>query len=114
MARVLCGGSGHQGVGGGGATWGGQNAVREGRGAGDEFHAHATEGVLFHIQPTRGEEGGDRPPEVDGLGGMKAVAAVVGAYESAALGRAVTMDEMLSGTVDTYQREIDISLGLVD
>ena len=56
----------------------------------------------------------DRPPEVDGLGGMKAVAAVVGAYESAAIGRALTMDEMLSCSVDSYQREIDISLGLVE
>ena len=54
-----------------------------------------------------------RPPEVDGLGGMKAVAAVVGAYESAELGRAVTMEEMLSGSVDSYQREIDVALGLV-
>lgn len=56
----------------------------------------------------------NRPPEVDGLGGMKAVAAVVGAYESAELGRAVSMDEMLSCSVDSYQREIDISLGIVD
>ena len=53
-----------------------------------------------------------RAPEVDGLGGMKAVAAVVGAYESALLGRAVSMEEVLSGKVRAYQQEIDAALGL--
>ena len=43
---------------------------------------------------------------------MKAVAAVVGAYESAQLGRAVSMEEMLAGTVRAYQQEIDVALGL--
>ncbi len=51
-------------------------------------------------------------PEVDGLTGTKAVAAILGAYESAAIGRSVTMEEMLSGSVRTYQEEIDAALGL--
>ncbi len=55
-------------------------------------------------------EGGE--PELDGLGGMKAVAAIVGAYESAAVGRSVTMEEMLKGEVRVYQEEIDEVLGL--
>ena len=55
-------------------------------------------------------EGGT--PEVDGLTGTKAVAAILGAYESAAIGRSVTMEEMLSGSVRTYQEEIDTVLGL--
>jgi predicted dehydrogenase len=55
-------------------------------------------------------QGGE--PEVDGLGGMKAVAAIVGAYESAAVGRSVTMEEMLKGEVRVYQEEIDAVLGL--
>jgi predicted dehydrogenase len=51
-------------------------------------------------------------PEVDGLTGTKAVAAILGAYESAAIGRSVTMEEMLSGSVRVYQEEIDNALGL--
>ena len=52
------------------------------------------------------------PPEVDGHGGMRAVAAIVGAYESAQVGRSLTMDEILSGDVREYQQEIDVALGL--
>ena len=53
-----------------------------------------------------------RPPEVDGEGGMKAMAAIMGAYESDAAGRAVSMKEMLSGEVRQYQAEIDEYHGL--
>lgn len=53
-----------------------------------------------------------RPPEVDGRDGMIAVAAILGAYESATVGRAVEMEELLSGAVRTYQEEIDDALGL--
>jgi predicted dehydrogenase len=51
-------------------------------------------------------------PEVDGYLGMTAVAAILGAYESAWAGRAVTMAELLSGEVRAYQEEIDNALGL--
>ena len=51
-------------------------------------------------------------PELDGLGGMKAVAAIVGAYESALAGRSLTIEEMLKGEVRGYQEEIDAALGL--
>jgi len=50
---------------------------------------------------------GDRAPEVDGEAGMTAVAALLGVYESGLLGRAVTMEEMLSGSVSAYQDELD-------
>ena len=53
-----------------------------------------------------------RAPEVDGRDGMIAVAAILGAYESAAVGRAVEMEELLSGAVRSYQEEIDEALGL--
>ena len=53
-----------------------------------------------------------RAPEVDGRDGMIAVAAILGAYESAAVGRAVGLEELLSGAVRTYQEEIDDALGL--
>lgn len=53
-----------------------------------------------------------RPPEVNGYDGMVAVAAILGAYESAAVGHAVEMADVLSGTVRTYQEEIDAALGL--
>ena len=51
-------------------------------------------------------------PEVGGYLGMTAVAAILGAYESAWAGRSVTMAEMLSGEVRAYQEEIDTALGL--
>ena len=53
-----------------------------------------------------------REPEVDGQGGMTAVAAVLGVYESGLAGRSVAMDEVLSGRVRAYQEEIDEALGL--
>ncbi len=53
-----------------------------------------------------------RAPEVDGRDGMIAVAAILGAYESAAVGRAVELEELLSGAVRTYQEEIDDALGM--
>ena len=51
-------------------------------------------------------------PEVDGDGGMKAVAAIVGAYESALAKRSVSMESVLSGEVRQYQADIDTALGL--
>lgn len=54
-----------------------------------------------------------RPPEVDGEGGLTAVASVLAAYESGIAGRAVSMDEVLSGRVSAYQDEIDRGLGLL-
>ena len=53
-----------------------------------------------------------RSPEVDGEGGMKAVAAILGVYESALAKRAVSMEEILSGEVRQYQADIDSALGL--
>lgn len=53
-----------------------------------------------------------RPPEVDGYHGMTAVAAVLGAYESALAGRPVRLAEILSGAVSAYQDDIDQALGL--
>ena len=40
------------------------------------------------------------------------MAAIVGAYESGALGRAVTLAELLDGSVAGEQRDIDLALGL--
>ncbi len=53
-----------------------------------------------------------RPPEVDGLGGLEAVAAIYAFFESSALGRDVTLDEVSSGTVALYQHAIDAALAL--
>ncbi len=53
-----------------------------------------------------------RPPEVDGPGGLEAVAAVYAFFESSALGREVTLDEVASGAVAPYQHAIDAALGL--
>ena len=51
-------------------------------------------------------------PEVDGRDGMRAVAAIVGSYESALAGRSLGMEEILDGIVRTYQKDIDEALGL--
>jgi len=57
---------------------------------------------------------GGHKPEIDGTGGLTAVAALLGIYESGLLGRAVTMDELLDGSVSGYQDELDRSMGLLD
>lgn len=53
------------------------------------------------------------PPEVDGVTARRAVALVYSLFESQLAGRPVTIDEVIAGTVDAYQREIDEHLGLV-
>ncbi len=50
--------------------------------------------------------------EVDGMSGMKDVAAVYAIFESSKLGRAVTMGEVESCQVYDYQSEIDEALGI--
>jgi predicted dehydrogenase len=53
------------------------------------------------------------PPEVDGAVAKRAVALVYALFESHLAGRPVTIDEVESGAIDAYQREIDEHLGLV-
>ena len=50
-------------------------------------------------------------PEVDAYQGTRAVALSYAILESGALGRLVTMDEMMNEQVDAYQKEINESLG---
>ena len=57
---------------------------------------------------------GNSAPEVDGHGGLTALAAVAGVFESNQLGRTVTMDEVLSGAVSGWQDELDRGHGLLD
>ncbi len=52
-------------------------------------------------------------PEVTGEVARRAVALVYTLFESNIAGRSVTLDEVESGAVDAYQREIDEHLGLV-
>jgi len=51
-------------------------------------------------------------PEVGGHLGTTAVAAILGAYESAIAGRAVTIEEVLNGDVRAYQEDLDEMMGL--
>ena len=51
-------------------------------------------------------------PETDGEEGLRDLAAAFGMIESSALGRTVTMAELLSGEVCGYQKEIDDHFGL--
>ena len=57
------------------------------------------------------EQGKD--PETSGVVGLRDLAAAFAILESSAVGRQVTLDEVLDGTVDTYQRPIDEHYGLV-
>ena len=52
-------------------------------------------------------------PEVDGAVGRRACALVYAIFESSALNRPVTIEEVERVAVDAYQREIDAHLGLV-
>jgi predicted dehydrogenase len=54
-----------------------------------------------------------RSPEVDGLGGLRALAVVHAGFESGILGRAVSVDEVLSGAVHAYQDDIDAQFATV-
>ncbi|MCB0064592.1 MAG: hypothetical protein KDE19_20855, partial [Caldilineaceae bacterium] len=56
------------------------------------------------------EQGGQ--PETDGQVGLEDLAAAFAMIESSHLGRAVTLDEMISGEVANYQQEIDEYYGL--
>lgn len=58
------------------------------------------------------ERGAD--PETSGEEGLRDLACAFAILESSALGRTVTQQEVLDGTVDTYQREIDEHYGLMD
>jgi predicted dehydrogenase len=53
-----------------------------------------------------------RPPEVDGQGGLDAVAAMYAFFESSIARREVTLAEVANGSLDAYQRDINIALGL--
>lgn len=49
----------------------------------------------------------DRPPEVDGMGGLRSLALVYGFLEAERLGRPVTAESLLSGEVSPYQDELE-------
>jgi predicted dehydrogenase len=51
-----------------------------------------------------------RAPEVDGMGGLRALAVVYAILESGVAGREVSVDEVLTGKIHAYQDEIDQSL----
>ncbi|MBI4552590.1 MAG: Gfo/Idh/MocA family oxidoreductase [Candidatus Latescibacteria bacterium] len=53
-----------------------------------------------------------RPPELDGWAGLRAQAIPEGFFESSHLRQAVRIEDVVNGTVDGYQREINERLGL--
>ena len=52
-------------------------------------------------------------PETSGTEGLRDLACAFGVIEASALGRVVSVDEVLSGAVDGYQRGIDAHYGLL-
>ena len=61
----------------------------------------------------RGIEAGGRPPETSGEEGLRDLAAAYAILESAVAGRALRLEEVLSGAADAYQRCIDRHYGLL-
>ena len=55
---------------------------------------------------------GEHPPEVDAAQGARSVAISYALLESSALGRPVTVAEVLAEQVGDYQRSIDVGMGL--
>ena len=53
-----------------------------------------------------------KDPETSGREGLHDLACAFGMLESSAVRRQVTLDEILSGAVDTYQAEINTHYGL--
>jgi hypothetical protein len=53
-----------------------------------------------------------RPPEVDGWEGLKARAISEAILESSTAGRSVTLEEVISGGAEAYQRPINERRGL--
>jgi len=56
---------------------------------------------------------GHRPPEVDGLAGLRAVAGVWAVAESRAAGAAVRIGDVADGTICEAQQPVDVALGLI-
>jgi hypothetical protein len=54
-----------------------------------------------------------RPPEVDGLAGLRAVAGVWAVAESRAAGSVIRIDEVAAGTISEAQGPVDAALGLL-
>lgn len=52
----------------------------------------------------------NRPAEVDGMGGLRALAVVYAILESGVANREVSVDEVLEGKIHTYQDEIDAAI----
>jgi len=77
----------------------------------------ATKRALQTLSPSSSTTGwrpsaGGGQPETDGEEGLRDLAAAFGMIESSQLGRTVSMEELLSGEVSGYQREIDDHFGL--
>ena len=56
---------------------------------------------------------GHRPPEVDGLAGLRAVAGVWAVAESRASGAALRIGDVADGTICKAQAPVDVALGLI-
>jgi len=68
--------------------------------------------AISQLDWLRGIEEG-RDPETSGREGLHDLACAFAMLESSALRRQVTLQEVLDGSVDTYQRPIDEYYGLV-
>lgn len=51
-----------------------------------------------------------RPPEVDGVGGLRALAIVHAIFESGLTGQSILVQDVVDGTVHSYQDDIDAAL----
>lgn len=71
-----------------------------------------TDGVLLECYDYLGAIAENRPPEVDGVSGMRAKAIAETIYESSAAGQVVRYADVLDGKINAYQRPINEHWGL--
>lgn len=69
--------------------------------------------AVLQLEWLRGIAGGGPGPETSGEEGLRDLAAAYAILESGVVERAVSLDEVLRGQVDAYQREIDQHYGLI-
>ena len=70
--------------------------------------------IAIELDDFAGAVSARRPPEVDGLGGLRAVAGVWAVAESRARDGAVRIKDVVDGTLAVAQQPVDAALGLLD
>jgi len=76
------------------------------------FPKGITEGIALECCDFVDAVAQGRRPDVDGMNGLKAKAIAIAIYESAWTGKAVSVDDVIDGKVEEYQRDINEKWGI--